>query len=97
MRQLTNFLLFFLITTGFCLTSCNPKTINNQKPVVKTTSGDISGSLNDSILTFKGIPYAKAERFMPPQDPDAWDGVLECNDFGPVAKQIVAWNPDSTR
>ncbi len=95
MRRLTNFLLFFLITTGFCLTSCNLKTINNQEPVVRTTSGDVSGSFNDSVLAFKGIPYAKAERFMPPQDPDAWDGVLECKDFGPVAKQIVPWYPDS--
>ncbi len=95
MRRLTNFLLFFLITTGFCLTSCNLKTINNQEPVVRTTSGDISGSSKDSVLAFKGIPYAKAERFMPPQDPDAWDGVLECKDFGPVAKQIVPWYPDS--
>jgi para-nitrobenzyl esterase len=95
MRRLTNFHLFFLITTGFCLTSCNLKTINNQEPVVRTTSGDVSGSFKDSVLAFKGIPYAKAERFMPPQDPDAWDGVLECKDFGPVAKQIVPWYPDS--
>jgi para-nitrobenzyl esterase len=95
MRRLTNFHVFFLITTGFCLTSCNLKTINNQEPVVRTTSGDVSGSFKDSVLAFKGIPYAKAERFMPPQDPDAWDGVLECKDFGPVAKQIVPWYPDS--
>jgi para-nitrobenzyl esterase len=34
---------------------------------------------------------------MPPQDPDAWDGVLECNEFGPVAKQVVPWYPDSVQ
>jgi para-nitrobenzyl esterase len=95
MRPLINFIYIFLITAGFCFTGCNPKANNNQEPVVKTTSGDVSGSFNDSVYAFKGIPYAKAERFMPPQDPDAWDGVLECNDFGPVAKQIVPWYPDS--
>lgn len=68
----------------------------NQKPVVKTTSGDISGVNDEGIFTFKGIPYAKAERFMPPQLPDAWEGIRECTEFGPVAKQIVAWIPDST-
>ena len=68
----------------------------NQKPVVKTPSGDISGVNDEGIFTFKGIPYAKAERFMPPQLPDAWEGVRECTEFGPVAKQIVAWIPDST-
>jgi len=95
MSRLTNFVFFFLITAGFCFTGCKPQTDNNQEPVVGTTSGDVSGSFNDSVYAFKGIPYARAERFMPPQDPDAWDGVLECKDFGPVARQIVPWYPDS--
>ncbi len=97
MRRLTSFLLLFLITAGFFLTHCNLKTSNNQEPVVRITSGDVSGSVSDSVFSFLGIPYAKAERFMPPQDPDAWDGVLECKDFGPVAKQIVPWYPDSVQ
>ena len=97
MRQLISFIFICLITVGLGFTGCSPKTSQNQKPVVKTTSGDISGSIDDSIFTFKGIPYARAGRFMPPQDPDAWDGVLECIDFGPVAKQIVPWYPDSVQ
>jgi len=28
---------------------------------------------------------------MPPQNPDSWDGVLACDEFGPVAKQVVNW------
>ena len=96
MRKLLSLIFICLIAVGLGFTGCSPKTNQNQKPVVKTTSGDISGSIDDSIFTFKGIPYAKAERFMPPQNPDAWDGVLECNDFGPVAKQIVSYIADST-
>ncbi|MBN1185767.1 MAG: carboxylesterase/lipase family protein [Bacteroidales bacterium] len=96
MRLFNNFFCFFIIIAGFTFGACKSKTTSNQEPVIKTTSGDISGSFNDGVFAFKGIPYAKAERFMPPQDPDAWDETLECKNFGPVAKQIVAWIPDST-
>ena len=95
MRHLTNIIFFFLIAAGLCFTGCSRKTSGDQKPVVKTTSGKVSGSIDDSIFTFKGIPCAKAERFMPPQEPDRWEGILECTDFGPVARQIVPWYPDS--
>lgn len=95
MRPLTNIFFFFFIAAGLCFTGCSPKTSRDQKPVVKTASGRVSGSVDDSIFIFKGIPYAKAERFMPPREPDPWEGILECNDFGPVARQIVPWYPDS--
>lgn len=94
MKHLTN---FFLLTVLFFGWACNPKTNQNQNPVVKTTSGNVSGSIDDGIFTFKGIPYAKAERFMPPQDPDAWERILACTEFGKVARQVVAWIPDSTQ
>ncbi|WP_319482115.1 carboxylesterase family protein [uncultured Draconibacterium sp.] len=97
MKLVIKLTFFILITAGFCFTACKPKPNNNQEPVIKTTYGEISGSINDSIYAFKGIPYAKAERFMPPEDPDAWDGVRECNEFGPVAKQMVPWYPDSVQ
>src|SRR5690606_2395658 len=35
------------------------------------------------------------DRFMPPQDPEPWDGVRECNEFGPVARQVVEWIDES--
>ena len=97
MRPLTNFIVFLLITAGFCFSGCNTNTDQNQLQVVRTTSGDVSGSFNDSVYAFKGIPYAKAERFMPPQDPDAWNGIRECTEFGPVARQVVPWYPDSVQ
>jgi para-nitrobenzyl esterase len=78
------------------LNGCAPKAKQNENPVVKTTYGTVSGVVEDSVFIFRGIPYAQAERFMPPQEPASWEGVLECNDFGPVAKQIVPWIADST-
>ena len=38
--------------------------------IVSTSSGKILGYNDAGIYTFKGVPYAKAERFMPPQDPE---------------------------
>lgn len=94
MKLLKNISFFFLVTAGLFFINCTGKT-NQQDLVVKIAAGEISGSFNDNVYAFKGIPYAKAERFMPPQDPDAWEGVLECKEFGPVARQIVPWYPDS--
>lgn len=95
MKRLSNLIFIFFIAVALIIQSCSTKTNNNQQPLVTTSYGDISGAREDSIFIFKGIPYAKAERFMPPQDPDAWEGVRECTTFGPVAKQVVAWINDS--
>ena len=97
MRPLTNALLISLTTAILCFTGCNQKAGTIQEPFAKTSSGEISGSYNDGVYAFKGIPYASAERFMPPKDPDVWEGILACNDFGPVARQIVPWYPDSVQ
>jgi para-nitrobenzyl esterase len=97
MRQLNDFIFFFLIAVGFCVTGCDSQPMDKEEPIVKTTSGEILGSLHDGVISFKGIPYAKAERFMPPQNPDAWDGVRESTAFGPVARQVVPWYPDSVQ
>lgn len=97
MRKLVSFIFVCIVAAGFCITGCKQKTNQNQDPVVKTTFGDISGSIDDGIFTFKGIPYARAERFMPPNNPDTWKGILECKNFGPVARQIVPWYPDSVQ
>lgn len=84
-----------LLAVGLFFMGFTGKKDQNGKLVVKTTSGDVSGQVEDGIHSFKGIPYAKAERFMPPQPADIWKGILECNRFGPVAMQINNSNPDS--
>ena len=55
--------------------------------IVETTSGKIMGYNDAGIYTFKGVPYAKAARFMPPADPDRWEGVRKTQVYGPQAKQ----------
>lgn len=97
MKRLTSFFIFLFISAGLSFTGCKSNTNSNREPVVKTTGGDISGNYNNGVYAFKGIPYARAERFMPPQDPENWNGILECKNFGPVARQIVPWYPDSVQ
>ncbi|ASB51076.1 carboxylesterase [Alkalitalea saponilacus] len=84
-----------ILSLSLFLSSCKQSSDNNQNPVVNICSGDISGYLDDGIYTFKGVPYAKAERFMPPERVDGWQGVLECVEYGPIAMQINSWSPDS--
>ena len=51
---------------------------------VPTGSGRVSGYIHNGTFTFKGIPYAKADRFMAPTKPDSWTGVRSSMTYGPV-------------
>lgn len=75
-------------TSGNVKESANPGPITAGKHTqVETTYGTIEGYLDDDLYTFKGIQYAKAERFMPPQKPDYFDGVRMAKIYGPKAMQ----------
>lgn len=71
---------------ALALVACGPKTPSDPL-VVKTEAGTIHGFMDEDIYAFAGIPYCKAERFMPPQKPDAWEGVLECTKYPPRSMQ----------
>ena len=55
--------------------------------IIKTTNGKVQGFEEEGTMAFKGIPYAKAERCMPPQPVDKWDTVMVCNEWGPQSLQ----------
>jgi para-nitrobenzyl esterase len=52
--------------------------------VVETESGKVKGYVHTGIYTYKGIPYAKAERFMAPVKPQPWTQTRSCLVYGPV-------------
>ena len=56
-------------------------------PVVSTTSGTISGIMQEGSMGYLGIPYAKVERCMPPLPVEKWEGVRTCDHWGPQAMQ----------
>ncbi|ABR75439.1 carboxylesterase/lipase family protein [Actinobacillus succinogenes] len=59
----------------------------NGIAVVQTAQGTVQGYIQDGILTYKGIPYAQAQRFMPPQKVAKWDGIKTALTYGDVCPQ----------
>ena len=56
-----------------------------KQTTVKTLSGPVAGYVDDGVFIYKGIPYAKAERFAPAVDPDPWTDVRPSRAYGPTA------------
>jgi para-nitrobenzyl esterase len=52
--------------------------------IASTANGKVKGYVHNGIFTFKGIPYAKADRFMAPGKPDPWNTVRSSMTYGPV-------------
>ena len=70
--------------------------VNSTDALVETTYGTLCGYIEDGIYTFKGIQYARAERFMPPQDPEPWEGVQTALYYGHQCHQAprLTWEDD---
>lgn len=60
----------------------------NGIAVVQTQSGTVQGYIHRDILTYKGIPYATAARFMPPQKVANWQGEKLALTYGDVCPQV---------
>ena len=75
-----------------------PIIATNAQGVVRTTSGQVAGYMENDIYIYKGIPYAKAERFMPPMAPDAWEGIRSSRAYGPTCPQAkrMGWYSDES-
>ncbi len=59
-------------------------------PVVATTHGQVRGYVDSDIKIFKGVRYGAdtaAHRFRPPAPPQAWEGVVDCFEYGTSAPQ----------
>lgn len=54
---------------------------------VMTNYGCVGGVAAFGCLVYRGIPYARADRFMPPSPPEAWTGVFAADRFGPRGYQ----------
>ena len=55
--------------------------------VVSTDKGKVAGYVENGIYIFKGIPYARADRFQPPHPVEKWEGIRSCRQYGPVCPQ----------
>ncbi|MCR5820773.1 MAG: carboxylesterase family protein [Bacteroidaceae bacterium] len=69
---------------------------STKATAAQTKYGQVAGYIENDVYTYKGIPYAKAERFMPAKEPDAWQGVRSSRHWGPVCPQAKnnGWRSD---
>ena len=58
---------------------------STKAATVQTLSGPVAGYVDDGVYIYKGIPYAKAERFQPAVDADPWKDVRPSRAYGPTA------------
>lgn len=56
-------------------------------PVVQTDKGKVRGYMIDGTYTFRGIRYARAKRFMPPEPVEEWDGIIDAHDYGYICPE----------
>ena len=90
--KITILIAFLALVASYSYGQPGPIEAGEGIAVVSTKYGKVRGYVDDGIFAFKGIPYAKAERFMPPQSPDKWEGVLQCTIYGPQAMQKTSQN-----
>jgi len=57
--------------------------------VVDTEAGKVQGFIHNAIYTYRGIPYAKAERFMPPEKVAQWEGVRTALTYGYISPLVL--------
>lgn len=62
-----------------------------MESIVRTKYGKVCGERIDDVIVWKGIPFAKPPvgklRFMPPEEPECWEGIRDSISFGAHAMQ----------
>jgi para-nitrobenzyl esterase len=74
-------------TAAIGLTLPKVSAMTSTQPIADTQSGRVQGRIEDGVSVFRGIRYARAKRFLPPEAPEAWAGVMNAITFGASAPQ----------
>ena len=65
--------------------------VGDDIAVTQTQYGQVQGYILDGVYTYLGIPYGAptsgANRFMPPQEPESWEGIRPALFYGNDAPQ----------
>jgi para-nitrobenzyl esterase len=83
-RKITLVIVCFSTALVSLLAQSEIKTGENVA-VTNTESGKVRGYIQNGIYTYKGIPYARADRFMAAQKVEPWEGIRSSTTYGPVA------------
>lgn len=80
---------------GCCCDDGQQLFIGDDIAVAQTVYGKVRGYILRDIYQFKGIPYGAPtsgeNRFMPPKEPEPWDGVRPALNYGESAAQGMAF------
>jgi para-nitrobenzyl esterase len=52
--------------------------------IVEVSGGELLGYTDNGVHTFRGVPYATAERFQRSEPVPAWEGVKPALTYGPT-------------
>jgi para-nitrobenzyl esterase len=61
----------------------SPLALAAAPEIADTTAGKVRGTAANGVTVFRGIPYGKQSRFLPPSKPEKWTGVRNCTETGP--------------
>ncbi len=86
-KKLMTFLIIVFTLLSFSAYSVS-KNVTTNNTRVKISSGEVEGVLDKGIFIYKGIPYATAERFMPPEKIKKFDGVFKADKLGDICPQV---------
>ena len=98
-----------LLSAAVLATSCGGRCVHKgaasggeletsaKASTTQTVSGPVAGYIDNGVFIYKGIPYAKAERFQEPQDPEPWKEVRASRAYGPTCPQDkrMGWYDDN--
>lgn len=87
------FTIIVFLLTGFLIKGCGQLQNGVNIAVAETESGKVRGIIRNGIYTYKGIPYAIAERFETPKKVEPWEGIRSSMAWGPVAPLETATTP----
>jgi para-nitrobenzyl esterase len=86
MKQISTLVMLFAVTlTAFAQKASLPLITGADVAVAQTKSGKVRGYIHNGTYTYKGIPYAKANRFEAPQPVDPWTDIRSSLSYGPVS------------
>jgi len=60
----------------------------DDRTIVDISTGKVRGCFHNGVYYFRGIPYAKTERFMMPEPADPWEGVRDDVTYGRVSPTV---------
>nr|WP_321352585.1 carboxylesterase/lipase family protein [uncultured Methanoregula sp.] len=90
-------LLVIVLILG-CLVFCAGCSQKSTGPgSVKTEAGSVSGTVENGVFVYRGIPYAAPPtgelRWKPPSAVSPWTGVRNATEYGAICPQAISDNP----